>query len=268
MQIAHEAPMAIMEDVQALTDYDYCLVHLLEESHTYLDFFLEASEKGRKIIMDCSLFELGEAFDFTKYYKWLLKIQPDEYIVPDVWQNCEENLISYEKFTKNFDLSALKGKKIGVLQGKSHEDFEKAYHFMNERADKIAISFGYDFYLKNWRESIDTKAKAFSSGRIELVKFLLDKNIINPSKPHHLLGCGVPTEFSFYTDLKHSFIESIDTSHPVLSGFYKKSYTDFTNLNSKISQKMIDIFEETVTEDQLDIIASNINIFKSLCTQK
>jgi hypothetical protein len=139
---------------------------------------------------------------------------------------------------------------------------------MDKRADKIAISFGYDFYLKNWREDISSKAKAFSSGRIELVKFLLENNIINTSKPHHLLGCGVPTEFSFYTDLKYSFIESIDTSHPVLSGFYKKSYTEFSNLNSKIPQKMIDIFDETVTEDQLDIIASNINIFKSLCTLK
>lgn len=268
MQIAHEAPMSIMGKVQNLTDYDYCLVHLLEESEDYLNFFLEAKTKRRKIIMDCSLFELGEAFNFEKYYKWLLKIQPDEYIVPDVWQNCEENLHSYEKFSKNFDLNALEGKKIGVLQGKTHEDFEKAYEFMNKHADKIAISFGYDFYLRNWREDIGSKARQFSLGRIELINHLLNKNIINRHKPHHLLGCGIPVEFESYTSGKFSFIESLDTSHPVLSGFYKKTYRDSSDLTSKISQKMIDIFEEDVTEDQFEIIEDNIKIFKTLCTLK
>jgi len=265
MQIAHEAPMEIMDLVQSVTDYDYCLVHLLEESKSYLDFF---EHNDRKIIMDCSLFELGEAFNFEKYYKWLLRIQPDEYIVPDVWQNCEENLASYEKFNKDFDLSVLTGKKIGVLQGKCHEDFEKAYHFMNERADKIAISFGYDFYLRNWREDIQSKAKSFSDGRISLVRYLLDKGIINQNKPHHLLGCGIPLEFSWYRDNQLSFIESIDTSHPVLSGFYKKSYQFDKNLQDKIPQKMIDIFDEPVTDDQIEIIKDNIKIFKDLCKQK
>jgi hypothetical protein len=266
MKIAHEAPMCIMEEVQNITDYDYCLVHLLEESREYLDFFMEAKVKGRKIIMDCSLFELGEAFNFEKYYKWLQKIQPDEYIIPDVWQNCEENFISYEKFTESFDLSSLIGKKIGVLQGKSVEDFEKAYQFMDERADKIAISFGYDFYLSDWRENIESKAQAFSRNRINLIKHLLSKDLINKNKPHHLLGCGIPTEFSFYRNEKCSFIESLDTSHPVLSGFFKKSYINTENLISKIPQKMIDVFEETVTEDQLETIKDNINIFKTLCT--
>jgi hypothetical protein len=268
MKIAHEAPMEIMDLVQAVTDYDYCLVHLLEESEPYLQYFLDAKQMGRHIIMDCSLFELGEAFDFAKYYKWLLKIQPDEYIVPDVWQDCDQNLESFENFTKNFDLNELIGDKIGVLQGKTHQDFEKAYHFMNDRADKIAISFGYDFYLKDWRQNIHSKAQAFSEGRKELIEFLLAKNIINKSKPHHLLGCGVPTEFEYYAQNNFNFIESIDTSHPVLSGFFKKSYKDKENLNTKIPQKMIDVFNETVTIDQVEVIIENISLFKNLCTHK
>lgn len=268
MKIAHEAPMDIMDLVQSMTDYDYCLVHLLEESRSYLDFFLEAGKNGRKIIMDCSLFELGVAFDFQKYYNWLLKIQPDEYIVPDVWQDCEENLISFEKFTKDFDLTALRGKKIGVLQGKSYDDFVKAYQFMDKHADKIAISFGYDFYLRGWREEIETKAHAFSRNRFNLINNLLDNSVINTSKPHHLLGCGIPLEFGYYRDERYSFIESLDTSHPVLSGFFKKSYEDSNSLMTKIPQKMIDIFEEQVTEDQIKIIKLNINFFKNLCTQE
>lgn len=268
MLIAHEAPMSIMDTVQSLTDYCYCLVHLLEESRCYLDFFKDAKLKRRKIIMDCSLFELGEAFDSKKYYDWLLEIQPDEYIVPDVWQDCDKNLKSFEEFTQNFDLSALQGKKIGVLQGKTWEDFERAYKFMDTNADKIAISFGYDFYVNNWRDLIESKAVCFSEGRKQLVSHLLYKNILNVNKPHHLLGCGVPTEFEFYKNKNFTFIESIDTSHPVLSGFFKKDYDDEETLRSKIPQKMIDIFEEDITSDQEELIIKNIKNFKNICTQK
>ena len=35
MKIAHEAPLSIFDKVQAVTDYDYALVHLFEESEEY-----------------------------------------------------------------------------------------------------------------------------------------------------------------------------------------------------------------------------------------
>ena len=100
MLIAHEAPMKIMPFVQSQTDYDYCLVHLLEESEEYLNFFIKAKKDGRKIIMDCSLFELGTAFDPEKYYFWIKYLQPDEYIVPDVWQDWKHYDIRGTMFRK------------------------------------------------------------------------------------------------------------------------------------------------------------------------
>jgi hypothetical protein len=276
MQIAHEAPLEIMDVIQSQTDYDYCLVHLLEESPRYLDFFTEAKTKGRKIIMDCSLFELGKAFDDEKYYNWLLKIQPDEYIVPDVWQDCDQNIISFQNFTQKFNLSALSGKKIGVLQGNSYEEFEKSCEFMLKNADKVAISFGYDFYTNSQvSESEDsitpvlTNAQKLSEGRKNLFKHLYDKGLFMEEKRMHLLGCGTPTELEYYVRFGFDFVESVDTSHPVMSGFYKKSYAeDPANLIDKVSQKMVDIFNETVTADQLEIIEANIYLFKEICGRR
>jgi hypothetical protein len=268
MLIAHEAPMKIMPFVQSQTDYDYCLVHLLEESEEYLNFFIKAKKDGRKIIMDCSLFELGTAFDPEKYYFWIKYLQPDEYIVPDVWQDCEANIKSYQDFSKNFNLSRLEGKRIGVLQGKSFEDFVKGYDFMKSNADKIAVSFGYDFYLDNWRDTISNKAEIFSRGRINLIDWLVDNNVIDPNIPHHLLGCGVPTEFEHYTAKSYEFVESIDTSHPVLSGFFGKSYKSKKTLQTKIPQKMVDIFDEEVSSENLKLIEQNIQIFRKICRPK
>jgi len=269
MRIAHEAPMSIMDEIQTMTDYDYCLVHLLEQYPAYLEFFKKAKISGRQIIMDCSLFELGVAFDSKKYYKWLLEIQPDEYIVPDVWQDCDHNISSFESFTNNFDLSQLSGKKIGVLQGKTLQELVKCYRFMNEKADKIAISFGYDYFLESTQEHyVNSNAYRFNVGRIKLINHLVGMGIINKNKPHHLLGCGVPTEFSHYVAMRYNFIDSIDTSHPVMAGISGKSYDDIETLLDKSPQKMVELFDTEISSSNLELIKHNILKFKGICTPK
>jgi hypothetical protein len=265
MLIAHEAPLCIMPYVQALTDYDYCLVHLLEESKEYENYFIKAKEKGRKIIMDCSLFELGHAFDSDKYYNWLLKIQPDEYIVPDVWQSAGETLASFETFSRKYDLKALKGIKIGVLQGTNHQELVNIYKFMDANADKIAISFGYDYYLTKYLEKeppYNTKPNAYTRGRMSLINEMLVAGVINKDKPHHLLGCGLPVEFNSYRYSRYSFIQSIDTSHPVTSGYLNRDYDVSDNLMIKPDMKMLDIFNETMSEEQIYTALKNVRIFR------
>jgi hypothetical protein len=288
MYIAHEAPLCLMPVVRPLTDYDYCLVHLLEESQDYLNFFEESKLQDRRIIMDCSLFELGEAYHSDRYYEWLLKIDPDEYIVPDVWQDTNKNIESYQEFTSKYDLSKLSGKKIGVLQGKSYEDFEKCYKFLDPITDKIAISFGYDYYWNNFsgelkdvlenlgrqvteEELVDSniieeelKPLSYCLGRITLIEKLLKNKVINTSKPHHLLGCGLPTEFSHYKQSleEFSFLESLDTSHPIIAGFFNRSYQKDSSLTTKIKTKMVEIFEEKVEPHQYLTILNNIRIFR------
>ena len=76
IKIAHEAPKSIFEDVQSLTDYDYALVHLLEEDEQYLRQFEKAIKKGREVILDNSIFELEEAFDAEKFAYWVKRIRP------------------------------------------------------------------------------------------------------------------------------------------------------------------------------------------------
>ena len=302
MQIAHESPLCIMNQVQQMTDYDYCLVHLLEESKEYLDFFVSSKLKGRKILMDCSLFELGHAFDFDKYYNWLQRLQTDEYIIEDVWQDTDKNIESFLKFEDKYNLKDLVGKKIGVVQGKSYEDFVKCYEFMSSKADKIAISFGYDFYWTNFNDVYKgltnlpwileqflhitniapsnlyeiervvnpfikkfAKPIAQSQGRLKLISKLLEDNVINVSLPHHLLGCGIPIEFGDYEKEKFSFIESLDTSHPVMTGYYGFDYTENPeSMWSKNHEKMVNVFYEEVKEEQLLKIKNNILAFKQL----
>jgi len=283
MLVAHEAPLQIMKRVRELTDYCYCLVHLLEENKEYRDFFFESKKMGRKIILDNSLYELGEAYNHDLFFNWVLELGPDEYIIPDVFQDYEANIKSFEEFLGKFDTHSVRGKRIGVIQGKNYQELKDSYLFMSQHADKIAISFGYDYYwqqaLENCEESIYKtitnntlnnqkrikevwKPTAFATFRPKLLKQLIDDNIIDYNKPHHLLGCGLPTEFINYTGDLYSFVESIDTSHPVLMGYNLKSYEYAVNLEHKISEKMVDIFNNNISDIQLECIENNISFFK------
>lgn len=276
MLIAHEAPLKIMDKVQEITDYDYCLVHLLDENEEYREFFFKAKEKGRHIIMDCSTYELGHAYDWEKYFDWVVKLQPKEYIIPDVFENMSKNFESFEKFLATFPTHMISSKRIGVVQGTSYEEMLESYKFMAEQADKIAISFGYSYFWLHKQDEINNINKtelktshlpqAYSVGRYQLLNRFIDEGVIDYHKPHHLLGCGTPTEFWNYgkhqDPYRYSFVETIDTSHPVVTGFFNLDYDNEINTITKRPEKMIDIFEKNISEEQWIIIESNIKTFK------
>ena len=62
IKVSHEVPRCLLEDSKNFNDYDYCLPHLLDEDDQYREFFYQAKEEGRYIIMDNSLHELGKAY--------------------------------------------------------------------------------------------------------------------------------------------------------------------------------------------------------------
>ena len=101
MRIAHEAPLSIINDVQKVTDYDYALVHLFEENTAYYNFFEEAKAKGRYVILDNSIFELGEAFDMDKFAGYVKSLQPSAYIVPDALEDSPLTILILKTGNKN-----------------------------------------------------------------------------------------------------------------------------------------------------------------------
>ena len=42
-------------------------------------------KQGRYIIMDNSLHELGKAYNHERLLHWITELEPNEFIVPDVW---------------------------------------------------------------------------------------------------------------------------------------------------------------------------------------
>jgi hypothetical protein len=261
IKIAHEAPIDIFEEVQSKTDYDYALVHLLEQNGRYRDTFERAVKKGREIILDNSIFELEEAFEADRFALWIERLKPSWYIIPDALEDAERTCTQAELWRINH--RNVPGKQIGVVQGKTYKEIVECYNFLDKDmdVDMIAISFDYSYYTKSVPHP--NKYVSWMLGRVKLLGDLVKDGIINKDKPHHLLGCGLPQEFSFYKHADYNFIYSLDTSNPVVHGIKGIPYGE-GGLWSKESQKLHELIDYPLDKLNINLILDNIKSFRSL----
>lgn len=99
-------------------------------------------------------------------------------------------------------------------------------------------------------------------GRVMTLKRLLDDGIINTKKPHHLLGCAHPREYSFYNDPSFNWIKTLDTSSPIVHGIKKVGYGDLFANWTKEKTKLVDLLDCVPDEEQEQWIAENIRDFR------
>lgn len=257
MKVSHESPLVLLEESRKYNDYDYALVHLFDEIPEYYQFFKDSLKMGREVILDNSIFELGEAYNPDKFAEYIKDLQPTYYIIPDKLNCCKGTITNLHYFIENYgDLS---GKKIGVVQGRTYEDICCCYKEVDKYCDKIAISFDYDYYLDIVPETYGNKFQRWCRGRQLLLEKLLKDNIINTNKPHHLLGIALPQELNQYDN--YNWIESVDTSNPIVHGLYKIKYNNGV-LKDKVSTKLVDLINSKVDEEQKQVINHNLKQFK------
>jgi hypothetical protein len=262
VRIAHESPIDIFDEVQRLTDYDYALVHLLEENSRYRDVFENAIKKGREVILDNSIFELEEAFEAERFAMWVQRLKPEWYIIPDALEDTSKTMLQAYDWHMSYRKN-LPGKAIGVVQGKTYDDIVQCYKYMDNSidVDMIAISFDYSYYRQSCPHP--NKYVSWMLGRVKLLGDLMRDDVINKDKPHHLLGCGLPQEFSFYKHNDYNFIYSLDTSNPVVHGLKGIEYAE-DGLWSKESQKLHELINVDIEDIDIEKVTNNINKFRWL----
>jgi len=271
MKISHEVPLSLLHDSRKFNDYDYALVHLFEDIPEYYQFYEDAVKDGRHVILDNSIFELGEAFDSKKYFSWISRLKPTEYIIPDVLENAIGTMDNALDWKENYWEPLHQGsnpltpntKCIGVVQGKSYEDLVNCYQYLDTviNVDKLAISFDYSYYLKICPHP--NKWMGYTLGRIQTLTRLQEDGIINKDKPHHLLGCSLPIEFLFYRE-GFDWIDTIDTSNPIVHGLLNINYEP-GGLVTKQSIKLVDLLKIIPVQIQRERIEHNVKYFKSFC---
>ena len=255
-KISHELPINMLNRSFEINDYEYCLPHLLDQNPIYEKHFRNARESGSYIVMDNSLHELGKAYDTDRLMYWINELEPDEFIVPDVWQDYIQTLRNAKQWK---DIELPEGTtKVAVVQAHDYASAFECYHILKNHHgyQKIAFSYGADWYAEQFPHPNPLVGKMM--GRIMTISKMYKKGIINKSDRVHLLGCALPQEFGYYADFP--FIESIDTSNPIIHGLQGVRYNSL-GLLTKSSTK-IDQIEEKITTERLYDINHNLSRFK------
>ena len=263
MLVSHETPIEFLGRSRKYNDYDYALVHLFETNPEYYSFFKVSKTLGREVLLDNSIFELGEAFDTKKFVKYVEELEPSYYVVPDVLEDSQKTRSSFHKFL--IDYSDLPGLKIGVVQGKTYQELVDCYKYMSDHADYIAISFDYSWYqtiIANAKFDKVYPLEKQCRGRPRFISMLQEDEIWNYDKPHHLLGCSLAKEFKHYTQEKS--IRSLDTSNPVVAGILNKRYLKGIGLLDKPSVLLADLITAELNKEQEKDILYNVDEFKNL----
>ena len=262
--VSHESPIDLLCHSLDYNDYQYCLVHLMEENEQYRDWFLNVNTRtGAEVLLDNSIFELKEAFDSAKYAEWIEKIKPNYYIVPDVLEDAHGTLRKWAEFNNLYsNVNNGLSERIGVVQGKTWNDLVNCYQFMSANADYIAISFDYSYYTITGIGR--DKLQLWCTGRQRFIQQLIDEGIWNWDKPHHLLGCSLAKEFRYYVDNNIYNIRSCDTSNPIVAALHGLRYNGDFGLKTKPSTLLADLINAEVNDDVVELAYYNTSQFKRI----
>jgi hypothetical protein len=254
IKISHETPLCLLGDSRLFNDYDYCLPHLLDQEQGYQDYFTTSKAQGRYIIMDNSLHELGEAYDSNRLLYWINQLRPNEFIVPDVWENRDKSVVNARQWSQ-YELP--KGvEKVAVVQATTIHEAATCYQTYKDLGyKKIAFSYGASYYNDVVPHPNKNLGKAL--GRLSVISALHKTGTIDLNDRVHLLGCQVPQEFGWYRGF--NFIESIDTSNPVMAALEGMRYSN-SGLTEKPKANMNDYF--FMLSDQVDYELLSHNILK------
>jgi len=278
MLISHETPIGYfnkfeqqdetLPSTRNWNNYEYALVHLFETHPDYYEYFARCVANGIEVLLDNSIFELGTSFNAAKYAKWIDKIQPTYYIVPDTLNDGIETTYQFNEWSNN--QYGINGMRIGVVHGKTYIEMVECYKYMKDHADYIAFNFVDDYYKtvgwNKWNDGvlIDHKLQKIASGRQRLISQLIDDGIWDENKPHHLLGCVLAREFSYYREQGIKGIRSCDTSNPIMAALNDQTYLLEIGLNNKPDGLLADHINEKYDIDTARLMYYNTHIFKKI----
>jgi hypothetical protein len=258
IKVSHEVPFCLLKQSREFNDYDYCLPHLMDENEEYRNFFYESKKMGRYIVMDNSLHELGEAYNTERLLHWVNEIKPQEFIIPDVWEDKDASVRNARQWSKVELPDGVM--KVAVVQAKSmHEALLCTIAYKDFGYEKIAYSYGASYYNDICPHPNQDLGKAI--GRFIAISSLYEQGILSKFDRVHLLGTASPIEFGMYKNIE--CIESIDTSNPIMAAIGEMPYTRM-GLYKKPSANMNKYQDASIDFINEDLVEYNVEMFREI----
>jgi len=277
IKINSEIPLCLLDNNNELNEYDFVLFHLYKTNQKYREYFLNQRKEHpeRLMIFDNSAYEFfvkGEKLEAGEFYKAIIELNPDYYILPDTLMNMAKTILDTKSFLNIYGVSIrndvnVKSEPLGVVQGNSvAEMMHCVSEYKKLRINAVALPFHNSFYRDmDVDEDImndffsefgpDNVDAEYAMGRVQFMRNW--KGWLKDNFKHiHLLGSHQPYEKKYYYDF-----DTMDTGYPVkcalegvmLGNDYKKPNT------------IIDDFLDKELEDGVkERIKINIMKFKQI----
>lgn len=258
LMLSHEVPLCLLEKSREFNDYEYCLAHKYVADEQYKQFYLESKKLGRFIILDNSAHELRNQgyFDYELFEKIIEELKPDVYIIPDEFNDmCKTIELAKEWVSKKLPYRAM-----GIVHGKTLEEMKECYIALDNilpQDSMIGINYDEGAYMQY--DFIDNKSYNKSLNRHRFIFNMLEPNV---KREHHILGCHMPIDIALYKNI--SWIKSMDTSNPIMSGIEGIKYDPDNLILDKPKTNIDSCFYDVLTDDQFNNIMFNINILKGI----
>ena len=258
IKVSHEVPICLLEDSLGFNDYQYALPHLLDQNEEYADFFKRYKQNGGYIIMDNSLHELGEAYSSDRLWHWIKELEPDEFIIPDVWEDYNRSIVNAKEWIKyEYPKNTIP---VAVVQATSYLEATICTQVYKDLGyKKIAYSYGASYYKDIIPHPNVNIGKAL--GRISVISRLYNEKMLEPTDRVHLLGCQIPQEFTYYHGIE--CIESIDTSNPIMAAL-ENTYYEAYGLYHKPKINMNEAQDMSRDEINVALVDYNVNMFRKI----
>jgi len=195
------------------------LPHLYDVPN-YLSAYSKLAKQGDWLMQDNSVFELKvSASDLLECADLM---GASEVVVPEVLRDYKASAYAMNQF---FAINEAKKKKYkpvifaAVIQGKSFEELVEHYRYLSidDRIRTICIAFNYEFDA--FGETVEQK-KQDGWNRFSIVHRLVQEDIWNSKKQHHLLGLYNPAELAMYKRVFGNVVRSSIRSNDSSSCFW------------------------------------------------
>lgn len=279
MLINSELPLCMLNENNALNEYDFVLFHLYDSNEDYREYFRNQRlvNPNRLMIFDNSAYEYfikGEKLDLMRFYRTIYRLKPDFYITPDVLMDKQKTLELTSEFISFCGeginvMTNGQSKPLSVIQGNSVDDFLDIMNCYKDMGiQNIAIPFHNSFYKELGLYSNDdiqnefadtykqpvTEDMLYAMGRIQFIRnyeeYLKDFDHV------HFLGSHCPLEKMFYKNY-----QTMDTGYPVkLAMVGDELFKEKSKPNIIIDE----FLEKELDNKTRELIKDNIKKFKMI----
>lgn len=253
MRIAIIPPTSYLEPFAKCGEnkYHMALAHRVLSDHQYADFYKNCSRKGHYVILDNGACELGESIAFDELTAAIHCINAAQIVLPDKLNDASKTLRMTYEFISKLEDSEIEIDTMAVVQGRSKAEWLDC--FVQLASIKSLTTIG----ISSTEAVFPSKDNYYS--RVKTIEFLVKAGLIPGDKTIHLLGLPDSGHLEIKKLKKYPFIEGVDSSAPVVHGFYGIRFC--RGRRYKKIRKYLSA-DQQMNDEQIQAVIQNIKVLK------